>query len=533
MPTAIPMKAYNTIRLIIGCMLALFFYQYTSAQAPVQAFSATYMNATTGVSAYTATPATNSGSFTDCVTQNSTYTFDNGTTNVLRLTDIIASGKNFYVANSTLALIKLRRVNNPVVTGTRSIIFLESTLATTVNCPGNKQYNFKSPYQDNMETFLNNNYINQGTDNIFANTGNGDGNNNNIERVDVIFPAGVASASAVDAGFVLFDRGNNNAHDAFRIAAITGIDAANNPTSFGPVRTCIGGNGSNNGNWGHPSLANGNRNLAVYVMRKESYETRLRSSAAINQQLGAVFFSLASLGVSANQKIYGYALLSNDGKPNPSSAELLNITNTTIYPTNTTEQDGGGLDLIAVNAFFQTGPVLNDQITELKANWQGEKAILQWQLKEWPVGSKVELQGSADGAAFSTIHSFHLTTIYNAGSFTDSDPGHSYYRLQIEAPGIAPVYSATIQVSGEYRSIQLYPSRIQPAQSVNIKGLSDGTYTAVLTAASGTIYVSTVKVQSGKGLIHPPVAGFAKGFYYVAIRSAHGQTEAGSKLVVY
>lgn len=515
-----------------GSIFLLLTITYVKAQAPIEAITAAYTTTAIGTIAYTATPAPNSGTFANCVSQSSSYSFNNGTANGLLLTKIVVNGNNFFVANNTPAIIRLRRVDNAAVRGNRHIIFLESSTVPAVGCPSNRQYRFKSPYQDNMETFLNNNYVNQGTDNIFTNAGNGDGNNNNIERVDVIFPRGVSSFSTEQAGFALFDRGINNAHDPFRIAAITAIDPNGNPTAFGPMRTCIGGNGSNNGSWGHPTTQNGNPNLSVYVMRKEAAETQLRSSAAINQQLGGVFFSLASLDVQANQVIYGYALLSTDGIANPTSSQLLNMTDQAVYPLNTNEAIGGGLDLIAVNAFFQTGSTLVGQEIKLKGSWQGQSAVLQWTFKEWPANSQAELQHSKDGSSFTTIYSFSVPGSYYTATYIDPVQGYSYYRLQLQTPEKQRVYSQTIQVKGLYQQVQLYPSRCQPNQSVNIKGLQDGLYTVRITSALGTIYMAAVKVQNGIGRIEPPLAGFARGMYYIALKG-NDDAEHHAKLVVY
>jgi hypothetical protein len=338
--------------LAVGTMCSL----TTVAQSPIVAFATSYVAAPSTVSNYTVLPA-NPGSFLSCLTSNFKYTFSNGAANKLRLVSFTANAQTFLVSTSAPSVVKIRRVNNTNATGNRSILFMETAAASAVACPSLTNLNFKTPYTDSMEVALNSNAINWGTDNLFTNTGNGSGNNNNIERVDVIFPSGLASPSAADAGFAIMERGNNDAHDPFRIAAILSLNASGNPTSFGPVKTCTAGNGSNNGSWGHPSTVNGNIQLAVHVMRKDAAEPFLRVSSDINQEFGGVFFTLANLGIAANQTIYGYALIGADGTANPTSAQLLNINDAAVYPTNTPESSGG-LDLIAVTGTFSRGTVL-------------------------------------------------------------------------------------------------------------------------------------------------------------------------------
>lgn len=526
------MKTPHFCSYIIGCQLVFLATAYTNAQAPVEALFTTYKNTAAGAKAYTATPAPNSGTFNGCAKDASSYSFKNGTKNGLLLTDITVNGFNYMLTNSAPATIKLRRVNNAAVTGNRHIIFLESVTAPATGCPGNKQYRLKSPYLDDMELFLNNNYVNQGTDNIFTNAGNGDGNNNNIERVDVVFSNGVSSSIATQAGFALFDRGINNAHDPFRIAAITAINTNGDPIAFGPVRTCVGGNGSNNGSWGHPSHPNGNQDLSVYVMRREAAETQLRSSAAINQQLGGVFFSLADLGIKANQVIYGYAILSTDGIANPTSSQLLDIADQTVYPTNTTEAVGGGLDLIAVNAFFQTAITLIGQEITLKGSLQDNKAVLQWSLKELPINSQAELQHSMNGRDFTTFYSFSIPGTSYTASYTDPAEGYAFYRLKLNVSGYQPLYSNIIQVKGSHHTILLYPTRIQPTQPVQLKGLPEGPISIRIVSALGTICMATVTSQNGIGVIEPPPAGFVKGLYLVSVIDCNNTTR-NAKLVVY
>jgi hypothetical protein len=232
---------------------------------------------------------------------------------------------------------------------------METTASSATACPAGSVLNFKPPYKEVMEDLLAGGMLNQGTDNVFTNASNGDGNNNNIERVDVVFPGGLNTATPNQAGFAIFDRGANYQHDGFKIAAITGVDAAGNPTSFGTVRTCIAGNGSSNGGWGHPSTANGNKMLPSYVLRKDAADLFLRVSSNVNQEIGGVFYSFADLGISSGQHLYGYALLGPDGIASPTSAQLLNLNDVSVYPTNTTESSGGGLDLVAVNTVFATG----------------------------------------------------------------------------------------------------------------------------------------------------------------------------------
>lgn len=504
------------------------------AQSPVVALSATYVSTSTSVSSYVNTPAPNSNSFTSCSSTNYTYTYNNGSSNALKLLNITVGAKNFFISNTTPATIKLRRVNNVNVTGQRSIIFLESTVSPTSNCPSSNRFDFKSPYNDVMENFLNNNYINQGTDNIFTNASNSDGNNNDIERVDVIFSSGLMASSTTDAGFAIFDRGNNNAHDPFRIAAITSLDVNGDPASFGAVKTCVGGNGSNNGSWGHPSIANGNVNLAVYVMRKEETETQLRASAAINQQLGGVFFSFADLGIAANQKIYGYALLGPDGTANPTSSQLLNINDATVYPTNTTEGAGGGLDMVAVNAIFSTGGnVLAVDETMISGKVEKDNVTINWSIRNAAFNSIVSLEKSENARDFFSVYTIPASD-FTKGSFTEkSKKGEVYYRLKIK-PAIGSYYfSNVIKLNVQnVSSLQLYPNRLSPNQVFVIENVEDGTYKALFCSSDGKTISGMLNIQSGRATINQLQNNLSAGMYWLNLVGKNNELYKAGKIVI-
>ena len=516
--------------LYIG-ILAIFFFNLASGQSPINAFSAHYVAGTTSVSSYTALPAPGSSSFNSCSSSNYTYTFKNGSNNNLKLSDIVANARNYFITEKA-GVVKLRRVNNPNATGDKKIIFLESTTSPAASCPGGGSFNFKSPYNDVMEDFLNVNSINQGSDNLFTNAGNGDGNMNNIERVDVMFPEGIATASPNDAGFAVLDRGANNGHDAFRIAPILRLNSNGDPDSFGVVKTCIGGNGSNNGSWGHPATANGNPTIAGYVLRKEQADSRLRVSTALNQQLGGVFFSFSDLGIAPYQEIYGYALLAADGIANPTSNQLLAINDATVYPTNTAESAGGGLDLIAVTATFASGPLVSRIDATISGSQTNTGLTINWKVTGIAPLSTVELQISTDGLNFKTVYSEIATNQLSQGFYRQHNAGSYFYRLQITLPVGRIHFSRVIQAGSNKDALcRIYPNLLTSDRSFVVDGLNDDRYKAVLINASGQVKTVNLVVANGRGLIKLP-GSIAKGLYYVRFINAGQQGFEGGRLII-
>jgi len=129
-------------------------------QSPITSFSSSYSAASRLVNSYLQPPA--SGSFAGCLASTYTYTFANLSSNQLKLTRFTANGKSFIVAPGASEIVKLKRVNNANVTGSRSIVFLESMVSPASNCTAGGLLAFIPPYNDVMENFLNNNAINQG-----------------------------------------------------------------------------------------------------------------------------------------------------------------------------------------------------------------------------------------------------------------------------------------------------------------------------------------------------------------------------------
>jgi hypothetical protein len=223
----------------------------------------------------------------------------------------------------------------------RSLLWVEKAANAT-----NTKVAVIPKYNDNMEDVFAGNSLNQGTDNLFANQGDGNGNNNNIERLDVVFAGGIISTSNNKVGFALFERGNDNEHDPFVIAAITGIDQNGNPTAYAaPLRVSIA-------NWGNIAASATN----YYVVRKDpSTDSILKISTSGTQNIGGVFISFNNLGIASGTKIFGYSIMAYDLPAAATAANLVDYTNSTYFPRNTSSATTqGGIDLIALTGVLST-----------------------------------------------------------------------------------------------------------------------------------------------------------------------------------
>lgn len=312
----------------------------------------------TSIGAYYETSSSGNVSYT--VNSSNLYfgTTGNNTQNDLLLQSFTAGGKNYVLSSLLPASVKFRRVNNPNATGDKIILFFEineamySAPVSDNWFPSSNKY-LKSSYMDSMELAFTGRTINRGSDNILGNMGNGQGNNNNIERIDVVFDAPRDIKANNGNGLTLFERGTPTNHGAVKIALILSVDAQGNPTSYSNIYTVP------NSAWGSTDVvANkpfGILNSTFGTSVPAPY--KLGVTDAVTQSIGGVFIPFAgTFGLSATSTptVYGYSIMAGDVTATNSS-EILDYTNTSIFPTNTDGNDNtiGGMDLIAVTMDFE------------------------------------------------------------------------------------------------------------------------------------------------------------------------------------
>lgn len=334
----------GTVMPLVVCLL--FSINAVYSQVAVTATNTTYLTATSG-SSYSATGAPLSP------IAGNTYTYNYGalsgnTNNSRQLNSFTAGGNNFSFISIPGQFVRIRRVNNAQVTGTRSLRYSEGTIA------GNT-VNINNEYNDDMEVFFNGNTnFNSGSDNLFANQGDGNGNNNNIERLDVIFPNGMSATDNSRLGFCIFERGDVNAHDPIKVAIILSVNAAGTPTTYSNIINITAAN---------YGTANPVANSEYVIMRRDvASETVMKASTTSTQGVGGVFIRLSDFGLANNTMIYGYSIIPNDFTGS-TSADIVNYTNATLYPTTTSGATGsGGIDLVSSTGAFQSGNVINGGI---------------------------------------------------------------------------------------------------------------------------------------------------------------------------
>jgi len=251
------------------------------------------------------------------------YTFENSQRALTSFTTATAT----YQVTSGADNVFVRR--NAVNNNQSSVWYTSSGVGT----------NLSGIHQVNYGQMLASNNVFLGSDNTFANgTANTTGN---IERLDFTWNNPITVTNAL--AFAVFDRGAVGVHDSFAIAAVTAIDAFGNPTAYGTLLKVSAG-------WGGATnpIADFNYRLFRYSAG-DAITASTANSEVGTQGIGGIAIKAIDLGLALGSTIYGYSLMGADVTAT-NSAQLLDWTNSTFYPTTTDgTTGGGGIDLAALN----------------------------------------------------------------------------------------------------------------------------------------------------------------------------------------
>jgi len=255
------------------------------------------------------------------------------------------------------------------------------------------------------EQLLEGNILNATFD-TFANSTSGAGNvGHNIERIDFVWSDGYAVIG--DEVLIVFNYDPVGAQDDFRIAVFTGIDGTADklPTTYANAGVLVTGTS-------YPDklpLPAGGTTTSTTGFRTTPADDL--SGTALNRVdtgtsgIGGVAISLATLGISAGQTIFGYSLISGDTNAS-SAANLVSFTDNSIYPTSTPNADQSG------TADFST---FGGRIATLVANEQTGPS-------EWDGGAGAANQwGSLAGSELNNNWFSTVTAENNRTPLRDSD----------------------------------------------------------------------------------------------------------------
>ncbi|MEO6328882.1 MAG: T9SS type A sorting domain-containing protein [Ginsengibacter sp.] len=419
----------------------------------------------------------------------------------------------FTYASGLNGSIKLRRVNNVNVSGNFTVEWVQATST------GGTTYNFYSDYKKSLDTFLNSHIYNKGTDNLFDNTTAP--NRNNIERLDWISSGAFSTPLPKKVGVGVFDKGIAGGHDPFCIAAITSLDGFGDPATYGKIVRVTAAK------YGDPGPS------VTYRIVQGTYPANLVISGAATQDLGGVFISLDSLGITANTPIYGYSLFANDLPLSATPADLVNYNNIVNFPTNTNGADGG-LDLVAVTGFYISNVVLPVTFTSFSAIENNDDVNLKWAVENGSSVKRYEIERSEDGKNFSKINEIKNNSSTESNAYSVADNVASvlsntlYYRIkQYDADGLF-YYSKTIVIRRNNRalSIILFPNPVKENLYLNISSKADEKATISIFNAAGSRVMQQQQqlFQGNNSFTIDAVSKLSKGVYQLFVKLNSGRT---------
>ena len=259
----------------------------------------------------TGTPTTSEG-----------FTYDN---NIEAVTDFSTSVGNGYTVISSAPNALVQRNGTPN----------QSSVWYVIDGAGPA---YSGVHQDSYGPLLKSNNLFEGSDNTFSNGTAATAGN--IERLDFTWNTPFTNLNSL--AFAVFDRGNAGVHDAFTLAIVTGVDANGKPTSYGGFLKVAAG-------WGAATNPVANQNYTLFRYSNGDNLTANTTATENNVQgIGGVVVKASDVTLAPGSQIYGYSLMGNDVNPTTAS-DLLDVTNTAVYPANTSDTTGGGIDLAAVN----------------------------------------------------------------------------------------------------------------------------------------------------------------------------------------
>ena len=166
--------------------------------------------------------------------------------------------------------------------------------------------------------------------------------------------------------------------------------------------------------------------------------------------------------------------------------------------------------------------------SKLKAAKQDNDILVQWTTEYSDNTCAYEVQRSADGLNFSSIHNVPATANTTYGwKDTDPLPGTSYYRIHNVDKGMGSSYSnrAMVPAVKEDNTITVYPNPLRNSLlGIQLNNALAGTYALRLYNLTGQLIwkndISNEGLSNGRVLKLP--AGIAKGIYKLNITMPDG-----------
>lgn len=410
------------------------------------------------------------------------------------------------------AIAKVRRVANANVpsAGEHYPFWATVSAGFPANNATTGTFNITAPEISTLENALVTNNISTGYDNVFQNT-NANVHYANIERLDYVIPLGFTPSGSADLtriGFTIYDRGTG---DPFKIAGIKALNASNDPSDYNvitasPFASCLAVAGANFG----ANLLATNINYIIFQKDPRFNNSESRPSVSGNQNIRGVFISLASLGYTAGQTVYGFSLIPDDMATSTTVANLLNFS---AYPTTTANTSI--LDLVNGLGVANFSQIVLSNNVKLTAKKVGKNVLLSWISNSSNLNASTILQ-----RGLRTDNYINLTNLsVNSNSFLDTNPidGTSFYRLKFIAADGKIDYSNAQVINTKKTGATIFPTIvsnmlfIKPDASFSNKPIS-----IIIYSLDGKLINAVI--ESYNTLISFNTSHLTRGKYFIVLK---------------
>ena len=192
--------------------------------------------------------------------------------------------------------------------------------------------------------------------------------------------------------------------------------------------------------------------------------------------------------------------------------------------------------LVCMFSFSHAQIIFGDSIpvrlSYLDGNRNGNSNQLNWAVACFLQYANFEIQRSENGISYTTIHSFQADELRCRQPFNYTDlqaVEKSFYRIRVgDLDG--KFYSSKIvalygQVKG-FDITSITPTIINNETMVNISSSSSGKIEIIITSSTGvTVKRKTFSVQKGNNSFSLQLADIMKGFYFLSVTNAEGETK--------
>jgi hypothetical protein len=409
--------------------------------------------------------------------------------------------RSFSRANGALTnpFTKITINRHPRMVGDTINTFYEFTASS-----GNNLY-MTSEYVPDLESIINSNIVNRGSDNLFSNSPT---TRANIERLDLVYGNGIYVIEATMQGFLINERGGN---DNFKVAAITGINASQTVTALGNLVAV------SSSSWGQVGPQINTRVMS----RRMGADPNLRPKEDISSQtISGVYISCADLGIPNGTTIYGFVLFPNDVT---SSMNLISLTN---VPTNTNQSSEGGLDMMAGMGYFAENNILPQINWEVQLKRNNNQVLLSWKNPFMNHVSHFDVQRSADGINFQTIGQKGPEIGRYDLFYTDVSIAVSrklFYRVKANKPDGSVFYSNVLLTEGVSVDVKTYPNPFTQYLMIELHSESHQSMKVRWTNISGRLLrEENYKLSKGVNAIKVDPGSLSGGSYYIQIQMDDG-----------